>query len=158
MMSAEEWRLMWLNQSQFILYSLFFLWLAPESFPSWGHKNVFLFPKKCEYVLPKLLICLKSILVNGVRSRSRFLSCFSLFYITDLLVQHHLLKIPPFPLIVDVASSLYMCPVKNGQGLVADWIQTREDSGEGAGREAVIISRKPPQERGHEGLPWWCSG
>lgn len=49
-------------------------------------------------------------------------------------------------------------PVKNGQGLVADWIQTREDSGEGAGREAVIISRKPPQERGHEGLPWWCSG
>lgn len=108
MMSAEEWRLMWLNQSQFILYSLFFLWLAPESFPSWGHKNVFLFPKKCEYVLPKLLICLKSILVNGVRSRSRFLSCFSLFYITDLLVQHHLLKIPPFPLIVDVASSLYM--------------------------------------------------
>lgn len=68
----------------------------------------FFFPKKCEYVLPKLSICLKSILVNGVRSRSRFLSCFSLFYITNPLVQHHLLKNPPFPLIVDVASSLYM--------------------------------------------------
>lgn len=118
MMSAEAWRLMWLNQSQFILYSWFFLWLAPESFPSWGHKNVFLFPKKCEYVLPKLSICLKSILVNGVRSRSRFLSCFSLFYITNPLVQHHLLKNPPFPtycwcrlFLVYVGHFVHLCSV-----------------------------------------------
>lgn len=49
-------------------------------------------------------------------------------------------------------------PMKNGQDLVVDWIQTREHSGEGVGRKAVIISRKPPQERGHEGLPWWSRG
>lgn len=42
-------------------------------------------------------------------------------------------------------------PMKNGQGLQTDWVQTRKDSGGGEGREAVVISRKPPLRKSTRG-------
>lgn len=63
-------------------------------------------------------IYLELILVNSVRSRSAFFSFFFFFFIfkkhflriTNVLSQHHYLRVAPFPLICTVTSSIDRCP------------------------------------------------